>query len=71
LVECIHDGRKPLLNPEQAYHVLEIMLKARESGRDGEAKQIESSFPKLQFEHVDVDARGEHLVHDRTHRREG
>jgi len=70
MVECIRLKRKPLINPEQAYHVLEIMLKARESGRDGTAKAIQSRFPRLQFEHVKVEAQGEHLVHDRTHRRE-
>lgn len=70
MVECIRSGRKPLNSPEQAYHVLEIMLKARQSGKEGVAQTIQSRFPKLEFEHVKVEARGEHLVHDRTHRRD-
>jgi predicted dehydrogenase len=70
LVECIHQGRRPVVSPEQAYHVLEIMVKARESGRDGTAKLIQSRFPRLQLGSAQVDARGEHLVHDRTHKRE-
>lgn len=43
-VECIHDGTKPVITPEHACHVLEIMLKAQESGRDGQAKPLETSF---------------------------
>jgi predicted dehydrogenase len=37
LVECIRRGRQPLVTPEHALHVLEIMLQARASGRDGHA----------------------------------
>jgi len=44
LVECLQAGNKPVITPEQGYHVLEIMIKAHESGRDGQAKLIESSF---------------------------
>jgi predicted dehydrogenase len=48
-VECIRDGTPPLIRPEHAYHVLEIMLKAQESARDGQAKPIESTFPPLRL----------------------
>jgi predicted dehydrogenase len=44
LVESIQQGVKPLITPEHAYHVLEIMLKAQESGADGQMKTIESTF---------------------------
>jgi predicted dehydrogenase len=44
LVYCIQHKVRPLITPEHAYHVLEIMIKAHESSRDGEAKLIESSF---------------------------
>jgi len=44
LVDCIQQNVPPLIRPEHAYHVLEIMLKAQESSRDGEAKLIESTF---------------------------
>ena len=30
MVECIIKGQRPLIRPEHAYHVLEIMEKARE-----------------------------------------
>lgn len=43
-VECIHAGTKPVITPEHACHVLEIMLKAQESGRDGQAKTLETTF---------------------------
>jgi predicted dehydrogenase len=68
LVECIQNGQKPLVTPEQAYHVLEIMVKAKLSGRDGQEKMIESSFSAL---NIDAPLEGEqvHLVHDRTHQR--
>jgi predicted dehydrogenase len=44
MVECIQQQVKPLITPEHAYHVLEIMLKAQQSGEDGQTKLIESSF---------------------------
>jgi predicted dehydrogenase len=46
-VECIQTGQRPLVTPEHAYHVLEIMLKAQQSGEDGQQKSIDSSFPPL------------------------
>jgi len=44
LVECVRDGSTPLITPEHGYHVLEIMLKAQAAGKDGVAKDIESTF---------------------------
>src|SRR5439155_490928 len=44
LVECIDRGSRPIVRPEHAFHVLEIMLKAQQSGREGRAIPIESSF---------------------------
>lgn len=71
LVECIRDGKRPLVTPEHAGHVLEIMMKAKQSGREGRAVSIESTFTPLVFAGP---ARAEpaHLVHDRTrqHRQE-
>ena len=64
-VECIRTGTAPLVTPEHAYHVLEIMLRAQESGRDGVAKAVQSRFvaPKLAEAPIHEPA---HLVHDRT-----
>lgn len=62
-VECIRTGTPPLIQPEHAFHVLEIMLKAQESGRDGQAKPIESTFPPLAFGQA-RDSGPAHLMHD-------
>jgi predicted dehydrogenase len=49
LVECIEEGVPPIIRPEHAYHVLEVMVRAQESGREGVAKEIESTFPPLPY----------------------
>ena len=65
LVECIHEGKPPLVTPEHARHVLEIMLKAQQSGRDGRTLAIESSFtPPILAAEAPHEAA--HLLHDRT-----
>jgi hypothetical protein len=63
LVECIQDGREPINRPEHAYHVLEIMLKAEEAGRDGQARSIESSFTPPAFGES-AQATPAHLIHN-------
>jgi predicted dehydrogenase len=64
-VECIRTGARPLVTPEHARHVLEVMLLARESGRDGAAKPVRSRFAPPEFPGPDP-AEPAHLVHDRT-----
>lgn len=49
LVACIQQQIPPLIRPEQAYHVLEVLLKAEASGRDGQARTIESTFVPPEF----------------------
>jgi predicted dehydrogenase len=66
LVECIQTGAKPIITPEHGFHVLEIMLKAQEAGRDGQAKIIESTFTPPSFAAADEDE-ARHLIHDRSH----
>jgi predicted dehydrogenase len=67
LVECIQQGTHPLTTPEHGYHVLEIMLKAKAAGRDGQAYTIESSFTPPSF--LEEDERDIYLnLHDRTNR---
>jgi predicted dehydrogenase len=65
IVECIRNKTKPLVTPAHAYHVLEIMLKAEESGRDGQAKMIESRFTPPSFAEAGEQTAA-HLVHDPT-----
>jgi predicted dehydrogenase len=62
-VECIHNNTRPIVTPEQAYHVLEIMLKAQEAGHDGQTRQIESTFVPAMFE-TELETEAAHLVHD-------
>jgi predicted dehydrogenase len=63
LVECIRDGRPPLMQPDHAFHVLEIMLAAREAARTGVAQVVSSVFAPLAFEAPTAD-RSVHLMHD-------
>ena len=56
IVECIQQNTPPTIAPEHAYHVLEVMLKAQESGRDGQAKPIESTFTVPMFEALEETA---------------
>jgi len=49
-VSCIRSGSPPMNAPEHAYHVLEVLLKAREAGRTGQMQPIESTVPRLTFE---------------------
>lgn len=65
LVESIQNQVEPLISPDHAYHVLEVMLKAQEAGRDGQAKQIESTCPPLRLQ-AEVETAAPHLVHDRS-----
>jgi predicted dehydrogenase len=44
LADCLREGREPELSLARARHVLEIMIKARESARTGEAVELETSF---------------------------
>jgi len=66
LVECIHTGARPIVTPEHAYHVLEIMLKAEAAGRDGRARDIESTFTLPPFAAEASAPTAAHLVHDPT-----
>ena len=65
LVHCIETGAKPLVTPEHALHVLEIMLKAGQSGCEGCALPLETTFTPPAF---DAAAQHEaaHLLHDRS-----
>jgi predicted dehydrogenase len=65
LVESIRTGERPLLTPEHAFHVLEILLKAQQSGREGRALTVESRFTPPVFPEP-APAEAAHLVHDRT-----
>ncbi len=44
LVDCIERRVPPLSSPEHAYHVLEILLKARAASATGRTQTVESTF---------------------------
>lgn len=65
MVESLHANKEPIVAKEHAYHVLEIILKAQQSAKEGRALPVESSFkPKLLDDlHAPEPV---HLAHDRT-----
>ena len=64
MIECIEQGVPPVVTPEHAYHVLEIMLKTMESGRSGRALTVESTFEPPRFEGAADLGEAAHLEHD-------
>ncbi|MEZ4866117.1 MAG: Gfo/Idh/MocA family oxidoreductase [Caldilineaceae bacterium] len=66
LVECIQNGQRPIIRPEHAYHVIEIMEAARAAGRDGQRREIQSTFAPLNFFTEEEEQEALHLRHDRT-----
>lgn len=44
LVDCLLHRQRPVVRPEHAYHVLEIMLAAQKAGRTGRTQVIRSRF---------------------------
>jgi len=63
IVECIQQNVRPIITSKHAYHVLEIMLMAQESSRDGQAGPMETTFmpPVFADERVSTPV---HLIHD-------
>lgn len=44
LAECLATGRETLMTPEQAFHVLDVMLAAQESATNGQRIAVPSTF---------------------------
>lgn len=65
LIDCVRGGTKPLVTPEHALHVLEIMLKAQQAGREGRALTLESTFAPPEFAEPGAQE-AVHRMHDRT-----
>jgi predicted dehydrogenase len=66
LVSCIIEGKKPIITPEHAFHVIEIMEGARAAGRDGQRRDIHSTFTPPSFFTAEEEQEALHLRHDRT-----
>jgi predicted dehydrogenase len=69
LIDCIQAGTQPLVTPSHAHHVLEIMLKAQQAGREGRALPIESTFTPAAFAD-ETPKEPAHLIHDRRREHE-
>lgn len=65
LIDCIRNNIGPLVRPAHAHHVLEIMLKAQQAGREGRTLTLESTFTLPTFAD-ETPKEAAHLVHDRT-----
>ena len=65
LVDCIEDGRTPVIRPEHGYHALEIMLAAQAAGRDGVAREIQSDFPDPVYSAEWLGSEHDRYAHDR------
>lgn len=66
LVTAVRSGRPPYTRPEQAFHVLEIMLAAMTAARTGVTQELTTTFtpPPPLAETRQDDA---HRIHDRVH----
>jgi predicted dehydrogenase len=64
MIDCIERQTAPVITPEHAYHVLEIMIKTMESGRSGQALTIESTFEPPRFDDASDGQVAAHLIHD-------
>ncbi len=65
LAERILDGAPPRVTPEHAFHVLEVMVRAKEAARDGRTRAVESDFPPIAIDDLPAGT-APHRVHDRT-----
>jgi predicted dehydrogenase len=64
MIECIQNDVDPIVTAEHAYHVLEIMLKSMQSGAEGKAFEIESTFTPPRFDTSDEGTIAAHLDHN-------
>jgi predicted dehydrogenase len=65
LVDCIRKGTRPLVTPEHACHVLEIMLAAQQASQDGRTHLLRTTFEPPRFPELPP-GRPPHLVSDRN-----
>jgi len=68
-IECIERRTPPVCTPEHAFHVLEIVIRARQAAQDGIARVIESRFTPPKFPSRPSETVAAHLVHDPRGRR--
>ena len=66
LVSCIRKGEQPYTRPDQAFHVLEIMLGAMTAAETGMAQTITSRFERVPPQ-PKKDRKDAHRIHDKVH----
>jgi predicted dehydrogenase len=64
MVDCIERGVPTVTRPEQAYHVLEVMLAAVRSSEEGRTVDIASGFPAPEYEGVAPHVASARQLHD-------
>jgi predicted dehydrogenase len=72
MVDCLLDGEQLLIQPQHAYHCLEVMVKAQVAASSGVAQAIDSTFDGIPYRTDDIYVqRGGKVGHDiriRRHR---
>lgn len=72
LVDCVIDGAELLIQPQHAYHCLEVMVKAQLAASSGQAQTIDSTIDPVPYRPDDIYVqRGGKVGHDiriRRHR---
>lgn len=64
LIDQLENGAPTLTRPEHAYHVLEVMLAAKQSSAEGRVVEIESEFPEPDYTALPVMAQELGFLHD-------
>ena len=54
-VECIRDGTRPVIRPEHAFHVLEVVIQARRAAATGTVQAVGSTFADLDLGRAGAD----------------
>ena len=65
LVDCVRTDRRPIVTLEHARHVLEVMLAAQQSAKEGRRIEVRSQFESPKFQPV-PEHEAAHRMHDRT-----
>ena len=64
LIDQLESGGQSLTRPEHAYHVLEVILAAKQSSAEGRVIEIESEFPPPDYSHHAVMPQELGYLHD-------
>lgn len=65
LVECVQAGVRCVVQPEHAYHVLEVMIAAHASSHEGRVVEVKSEVEPPTFAGAEAHL-AVHRIHDRT-----